>query len=101
MDFRTSNHYLFIEIGRWNNIIWEDGLCTLCDISEIPDEFRVLFRCRGFKNSRTQLLRPCFDIRPDTYNCSVYTSVFLQMCQCFRKTSRQYQTDHQTVFIKI
>jgi hypothetical protein len=67
IKFRTSNHYLPVETGRWNNILWEDRLCTLCDTNEIGDEFHYLFICKFFENARKQFLHPYFYKRPSTY----------------------------------
>jgi len=67
LKFRTSNHYLPVETGRWNNISFEDRICTLCHESEIGDEFHYLFTCHFFSNSRTQFLHPYYYTRPNTY----------------------------------
>ena len=48
IKFRTSNHYLPVETGRWNNIVVEDKLCTLCEESDIGDEFHNLFVCKVY-----------------------------------------------------
>ena len=49
LKFRTANHHLPIEIGRWNSIPIEDRICTLCNINDIGDEFHYLFICPLFK----------------------------------------------------
>ena len=41
--FRTSNHYIPIETGRWNNILVEDRICPLCNKNDIGEEFNYLF----------------------------------------------------------
>jgi hypothetical protein len=46
--FRTSNHRLPIEIGRWQNINRENGACNLCQGRELEDEFHYLFECTEF-----------------------------------------------------
>ena len=56
IKFRTSNHYLPVETGRWNNILFEDRLCTICDKNDIGDEFHYLFICKFFHNSRVKFL---------------------------------------------
>jgi hypothetical protein len=44
--FRTTNHKLPVENGRWKNIARENRICPLCnngEIGEIGDEFHYLF----------------------------------------------------------
>ena len=45
--FRTSNHKLPVETGRWENIPLNDRKCTFCN-RDIGDEFHYLFRCSHF-----------------------------------------------------
>ena len=42
LKFRTSNHYLPIETGRWNNSPVDHRTCILCN-NDIEDEFHYLF----------------------------------------------------------
>jgi hypothetical protein len=37
--FRTSNHRLPLEVGRWENVEIHNRLCQLCKYGEIGDEF--------------------------------------------------------------
>ena len=67
LKFRTSNHYLPVETGRWNNILIEDRICTLCNAMDIGDKFHYLFICHFFHNSRVQLIHPYYYTRPCTY----------------------------------
>ncbi|MEW8547673.1 MAG: reverse transcriptase family protein, partial [Candidatus Thiodiazotropha sp.] len=46
--YRTTNHRLPIETGRWNNTDRSDRICTLCDNREIGDEFHYLLDCKYF-----------------------------------------------------
>ena len=43
--FRTMNHKLPFETGRWHNISRQNRICTLCNY-EIGDEFHFLLNCR-------------------------------------------------------
>jgi hypothetical protein len=43
--FRTTNHKLPIEHGRWNNIPRENRKCNLCNLEEIGDEFHYILNC--------------------------------------------------------
>jgi hypothetical protein len=37
--FRTYNHRLPLEVGRWENVERHNRLCQLCKYGEIGDEF--------------------------------------------------------------
>ena len=50
--FRTTNHNLPIEHGRWNNIPRENRKCNLCNLEEIGDEFHYILNCPYFKQYR-------------------------------------------------
>ena len=42
--FRTVNHILPIEYGRWNNIQRENRVCSLCNLQDLGDEFHYLLK---------------------------------------------------------
>ena len=68
LKFRTSNHYLPVETGRWNNTLLEDRRCALCNNNHIGDEFHYLFICNFVRDSRVQFLHPYYYYtRPSTY----------------------------------
>ena len=60
LKFRTSNHYLPVETGRWNKIPLEDRICTLCNENDIADELHYLLKCKFFNH-------PNYYTRPNTY----------------------------------
>ena len=43
--FRTCNHKLVIETGRWQNIERNDRKCNFCDKNDLGDEFHYLLVC--------------------------------------------------------
>ena len=47
--FRTSNHRLPIEVGRWTNVERHNRLCQSC---EIGDEFHYVLQCPNFVTER-------------------------------------------------
>ena len=55
--FRTTNHQLPIECGRWCNIPREDRFCTLCSKNEIGDEFHYSFSCDNSNNQITLYIK--------------------------------------------
>ena len=44
LNFRTRNHKLPIEIGRWKSIPHSENKCTLCN-SDIGDEYHYIMSC--------------------------------------------------------
>ena len=55
INFRTRNHRLPIEIGRWRKIPLELRICHLC-YKELGDEFHYLLSCKRLSNLRTNYL---------------------------------------------
>ena len=51
-----SNHRLPIELGRYNEIVRKDRLCTLCQSNDIGDEYHYLFICPFVKSSRDKYI---------------------------------------------
>ena len=50
--FRTTNHKLPIEQGRWNNVGRSNRICTLCAANDIGDEFHYILQCKFFERER-------------------------------------------------
>ncbi|MEW8548204.1 MAG: reverse transcriptase domain-containing protein, partial [Candidatus Thiodiazotropha sp.] len=65
IKFRTANHKLPIEKGRWNNIPHEDRKCSLCNTNDIGDEFHYVFICPFFATEREALISPYYYARPN------------------------------------
>ena len=63
--FRTGNHKMPIEIGRWNNIDIDDRKCNLCASNSIGDEFHYLLQCSYFKRDRLRLIPASYWERPN------------------------------------
>lgn len=63
--FRTGNHKLPVEIGRWNNIELAERKCQLCQASQIGDEFHYLFECQFFLTERRALISHYYYKRPN------------------------------------
>ena len=58
--FRTANHKLPIETGRWNNIDLPERKCELCNKNDLGDEYHYLLRCSFFVNERRTYIDPYF-----------------------------------------
>ena len=65
VKFRTSNHHLPIETGRWNGIDINDRKCTKCPANEIGDEFHYLLECPYFKEDRVKLIKKYYYTHPN------------------------------------
>ena len=66
--FRTTNHRLPIELGRWQNIERNNRLCLLCDTNPIGDEFHYILQCPHFEQNRKNLIPSYFRNRPNVLN---------------------------------
>ena len=63
--FRTINHKLPIETGRWQNIERQNRKCTLCN-TDIGDEYHYILNCPSFINERKNYIKKRFYERPNT-----------------------------------
>ena len=53
--FRTTIHNLEVEMGRHNNISFENRQCQLCgrsNIFAVEDKFHVVFHCEAYNDIR-------------------------------------------------
>ena len=55
IKFRTSNHKLPVETGRYQQIEYKDRICKEC-YSDIGDEFHYVFKCPRFSPERKRYL---------------------------------------------
>jgi hypothetical protein len=58
--FRTTNHYLPFETGRWRNIDRENRYCNLCNCQKLGDEYHYVLECSSLNDKRKQLLPKYF-----------------------------------------
>ena len=61
--FRTRNHKLPVEVGRWKSVPLNERLCIYCN--EPGDEFHYLMSCKHFEDERKQCLKSYFYKRPN------------------------------------
>jgi hypothetical protein len=54
--FRTLNHKLPIESGKWKNVDRNMRICNLCDKKEIGDKFHYILECNDFNNIRNKYI---------------------------------------------
>ena len=55
--YRTANHRLPIETGRWDGTLLQERKCNLCTRNEIGSERHYLLNCDRFQNERRTLFR--------------------------------------------
>ena len=70
--FRTANHRLPVETGRWYNISIDDRKCNLCSTNSLGDEFHYLLECTFFTHQRRKYIDKRFYRRP---NMMLYQSL--------------------------
>ena len=63
--FRTANHKLPIETGRWNDVDVADRKCTLREKNTIGDEFHYLLECPFFERDRQRYIHNSYYDRPN------------------------------------
>ena len=57
LKFRTANHRLLVETGRYTNIDYQDRIRPLCH-KDVGDMFHYLLSCPNFKTERKRYLLP-------------------------------------------
>ena len=50
--FRSGNHKLPIEVGRWNDTDLQERKCNLCQTSSIGDEMHYILECLFFSSTK-------------------------------------------------
>ena len=64
LKFRTTNHRLPVETGRWINMPYNDRSCVLCNTSKIADEFHYILEWSALTIIRKEYLHRYY-IRPN------------------------------------
>ena len=55
LKFRSCNHKLPVEVGRYELIDYKDRLCPICEV-EVGDEYHYLFTCEYFNEIRRKFI---------------------------------------------
>ena len=69
LSFRTRNHRLAVELGRWRGIPYRERVCQYCN-NDIGDEFRTILVCNIFKTERMKYIKPYYYRHPNTIKFS-------------------------------
>ena len=73
--FRTANHKLPIEKGRYTNLQIEQRNCCLCNLDNIGDEYHFLFECPALSDLRKKYISKYYITNPNFYKYSQLLSV--------------------------
>ena len=73
--FRLSAHSLNIEKGRYNNTNRRDRICTLCNSSDIEDEFHFILKRPIYNNLRVNYIKNYYYRRPSVFKLVQLLSV--------------------------
>ena len=72
---RLSAHSLNIEKGRYNNTNRRDRICTLCNSSDIEDEFHFILKCPIYNDLRVNYIKNYYYRRPSVFKLVQLLSV--------------------------
>lgn len=77
LKFRSRNHKLPIEVGRWRNIPYEQRKCPHC-INYLGDEYHYIMECQYFSQKRKKYIKKVYYERP---NVIKYNSLMNTHCR--------------------
>ena len=63
--YRTSNHYLPVETGRWNRTDISERKCLLYNKNDTGEELHYLLTCPFFNDSRLQNVHRFYHSNPN------------------------------------
>ena len=70
VKFRTRNHMLPVETGRWRRIPRENRKCHLCHL-DVGDEYHYVLTCNYLSNLRRLYIDRKFVVRPNAIKFSM------------------------------
>ena len=93
--FRTTNHKLPIETGRWNNIDRVNRICTKCDNITIGDEYHYIMECEHFSNFRNRFIVTNLRERPNILKFKQIMSAYQKqnlekLCKFIRNINKSF-----------
>ena len=65
LKFRTTNHRLPVEVGRWHGIPLNERLCSVCNSHQIADEFHYILECTALNDVRKFYLGKYYSNKPN------------------------------------
>ena len=66
IKLRLSNHKFLVKRGRWVKlkVQYNEKRCTLCNNSDVQDEFHITLCCAKFNSLRDKYIKPYYYRRP-------------------------------------
>ena len=86
IKYRTGNHRLPVETGRWDGIPLNERKCKICTLDDIGDEYHYLFTCDYFTSDRKLYLKPYFFMLSQ-----IYASIGSFLPQSMKQRSLNYK----------
>ena len=85
LNFKTSNHKLPNEIGRWKSIPHSERKCSLCS-NDVGDEYHYIMSCVYFREQRQKFIKKCYIKYPNTLKfkqlfCESSKRQLINLCQ--------------------
>lgn len=95
LAFRSRNHRLPVETGRWLSVAHNDRKCPLCK-EDIGDEFHYIMACKHFFNLRKQYIKPYFYRHPNVLKYEALmntrnTNQLKNLCTFIQKMLKEVQ----------
>ena len=81
IKYRTGNHRLPVETGRWDDIPLNERKCKICTTDDIGDEYHYLYTCDFFKS----------DLKPYFMRSQIYASIESFLPHPMKQRSLNYQ----------
>ena len=70
IKFRTANHHIPNETGRWCDIPKLERTCHVCNRGQIADEYHYILECNVLELQRKKYLPEIYYCRPNFYKFS-------------------------------
>ena len=64
-QYRSGNHKLPVEIGRWEKILYNQRICPKCPERTLGDEYLYLLECEYYKHSREKYIKRYYYLHPN------------------------------------
>ena len=91
--YRTANHSLPVETGRYENIPYQDRICPLCQTDAVGTEIHYLLYCPFFNTDRDRLLLSNFNtISPNTPLSTLLSSENVSLLKAVSKLASRIMT---------
>ena len=78
--FRTGNHRMLIEVGRWDDSDISDKKCIIFSTNSIGDECHYLLQCSYLRRDRQRLIPTHFFERPNSLKYKKLLSTRDEIC---------------------